>query len=89
MDLSRVTQSHVSYVFSKNVILKGLLEQGTISRADFDRYDQMLYDRYHIDSSLQIPRPIVPDIATDVEGAFQENSEHRVSYVSLTSIAKK
>ena len=46
MDAEQTTQNHVSYIFSKEVILKGLLEQGTISESDFERYDQMLYDRY-------------------------------------------
>ena len=45
MDAGQTTQNHVSYIFSKEVILKGLLEQGTISESDFERYDQMLYDR--------------------------------------------
>ena len=44
MDAEKVTKNHVSYIYSKEIILKNLLQQGIISNQDFDRYDQMLYD---------------------------------------------
>lgn len=59
---SKTTQNYVSYIYSKEVILKSLLEKGIIGDDAFSRYDQILYDRYHIDASLGVPRPIVKEI---------------------------
>ena len=59
LDASKTTQNYVSYIYSKEVILKSLLEKGIIGDDAFSRYDQILYDRYHINASLGVPRPIV------------------------------
>ena len=92
MDANQTTKNHVSYIFSKEVILKGLLEQGAISESDFERYDQLLYDRYHISAALGLPRPIAS------EGRYEETGENTLlistkpvkwDYISLTSIAKE
>ena len=92
MDAGQTTQNHVSYIFSKEVILKGLLEQGTISESDFERYDQMLYDRYHISASLGIPRPIVgerPDESSEKQMPTVGTKPAKLDYISLTAIAKE
>ena len=80
MDAEKVTKNHVSYIYSKEIILKNLLQQGIISNQDFDRYDQMLYDRYHMDSSLGISRPIISSQSAELPDADQ--------YLSLTDEAR-
>ncbi|WP_353889177.1 SHOCT domain-containing protein, partial [Bacteroides acidifaciens] len=40
----------VSNFFSKEVILKNLLQEGLISDLEYERYDQLLYDRYQMDA---------------------------------------
>lgn len=85
MDQKATTKNQVSYVFSREVILKELLENGIITEADYQRYDQILYDRYHIDGQLKLARPVVKDVVP-------ENSQTvvgKAEYVSLTSIARE
>ena len=84
MDAEKVTKNHVSYIYSKEIILKNLLQQGIISNQDFDRYDQMLYDRYHMDSSLGISRPIISSQSTELPDADQSD----FTYLSLTDEAR-
>ena len=60
MSNERRTKNQVSYIFSKEVILKDLLQQGAISDLEFARYDEMLYDRYQLDAKTGIPRPASP-----------------------------
>ena len=84
MDAEKVTKNHVSYIYSKEIILKNLLQQGIISNQDFDRYDQMLYDRYHMDSSLGISRPIISSQSAELPDADQSD----FTYVSLTDEAR-
>ncbi len=67
MDVEKSTRKHVSYVFSREVILKDLLQQGIISQTEFERYDQLLYDRYHLDEGLVVPRPIISAPIPNVE----------------------
>ena len=61
------TKNQVSYIFSKEVILKDLLQQGVISDLEFARYDEMLYDRYQLDAETGIPRPASPSISEQPE----------------------
>lgn len=84
MDAEKVTKNHVSYIYSKEIILKNLLQQGIISSQDFDRYDQMLYDRYHMDSSLGISRPIISSQSAELPDADQSD----FTYLSLTDEAR-
>ena len=84
MDAEKVTKNHVSYIYSKEIILKNLLQQGIISNQDFDRYDQMLYDRYHMDSSLGISRPIISSQSAELPDADQSD----FTYLSLTDEAR-
>jgi len=84
MDAEKVTKNHVSYIYSKEIILKKLLQQGIISNQDFDRYDQMLYDRYHMDSSLGISRPIISSQSAELPDADQSD----FTYLSLTDEAR-
>ena len=84
MDAEKVTKNHVSYIYSKEIILKNLLQQGIISNQDFDRYDQMLYDRYHMDSSLGISRPIISSQSAVLPDADQSD----FTYLSLTDEAR-
>ena len=84
MDAEKVTKNHVSYIYSKEIILKNLLQQGIISNQDFDRYDQMLYDRYHMDSSLGISRPIISSQSAELPDAEQSD----FTYLSLTDEAR-
>lgn len=92
MATQKVTQNHVSYVFSKEIILKSLLEKGIISDSDFDRYDQMLYDRYHMDTDLGLPRPVVQN---NFDETLQDRSAANlarftdIDYISLTTVAKE
>ena len=85
MDQEATTKNQVSYVFSREVILKELLENGIITEAEYQRYDQILYDRYHIDGQLKLARPVAKDVVP-------ENSQTvvgKAEYVSLTSIARE
>ena len=84
MDAEKMTKNHVSYIYSKEIILKNLLQQGIISNQDFDRYDQMLYDRYHMDSSLGISRPIISSQSAELPDADQSD----FTYLSLTDEAR-
>ena len=84
MDEEKVTKNHVSYIYSKEIILKNLLQQGIISNQDFERYDQMLYDRYHMDSSLGISRPIISSQSAELPDADQSD----FTYLSLTDEAR-
>lgn len=84
MDAEKVTKNHVSYIYSKEIILKNLLQQGIISNQDFDRYDQMLYDRYHMDSCLGISRPIISSQLAELPDADQSD----FTYLSLTDEAR-
>ena len=84
MDAEKVTKNHVSYIYSKEIILKNLWQQGIISNQDFDRYDQMLYDRYHMDSSLGISRPIISSQSAELPDADQSD----FTYLSLTDEAR-
>ena len=84
MDAEKVTKNHVSYIYSKEMILKNLLQQGIISNQDFERYDQMLYDRYHMDSSLGISRPIISSQSAELPDADQSD----FIYLSLTDEAR-
>lgn len=84
MDAEKVTKNHVSYIYSKEIILKNLLQQGIISNQDFDRYDQMLYDRYHMDSSLGISRPIISSQSAELPDADQSD----FTYLFLTDEAR-
>ena len=71
---------------SKEVILKSLLEKGIITDDAFSRYDQILYDRYHIDASLGVPRPIIKDIPKiDAPTTCFQNG----TYLSLTALARE
>lgn len=83
---SKKTQNYVSYIYSKEVILKSLLEKGIIGDDAFSRYDQILYDRYHIDASLGVPRPIVKEIPKmDAPTTRFQND----TYLSLTALARE
>lgn len=86
MDAEQKTKNQVSYVFSKEVILKNLLEEGLISDLEFERYDQMLYDRYQMDATTGIPRP---NSLTIPDGTEQLHTDMPVDYISLTAEAKK
>lgn len=80
------TKNQVSYIFSKEVILKDLLHQGVISDLEFARYDEMLYDRYQLDAETGIPRPASPSISEQPEQPFVGKE---TIYMSLTAEAKK
>ncbi len=80
------TKNQVSYIFSKEVILRDLLQQGIISDLEFARYDEMLYDRYHLNTDMGIPRPAVPLVSDQPQPPF---SSKEVVYMSLTAEAKK
>ena len=84
MDTEKMTKNHVSYIYSKEIILKKLLQQGIISNQDFERYDQMLYDRYHIDSSLGTPRPMISNQSSELPVVDQSD----FTYLSLTDEAR-
>lgn len=84
MNNGNKTKNHVSYLFSKEVILKDLLEKGVITQIDYDRYDQLLFDRYNISENMKVIRPVIGD-QCQASNEFNENSE---KYVSLTTIAR-
>ena len=50
MSAEEMAKNQVSYIFSKEVILKNLLQEGLISDLEYERYDQLLYDRYQMDA---------------------------------------
>lgn len=85
MDQETTTKNQVSYVFSRDVILKELLENGVITEWDYQRYDQILYDRYHIDGQLKLVRPVVKEVVPENVQAVVGKAD----YVSLTSIARE
>lgn len=85
MSDERRTKNQVSYIFSKEVILKDLLQQGVISDLEFARYDEMLYDRYQLDAETGIPRPASPSISEQPE----QPCTGKETYMSLTAEAKK
>ena len=87
MDVEKSTRNHVSYVFSKEVILKDLLQQGIISQEEFERYDQLLYDRYHLEENLSVPRPIVS--ASMPNAGIAGKLDSLAEYISLTEEARK
>lgn len=80
------TKNQVSYVFSKEVILKELLQQGTISDLEFERYDEMLYNRYQLDGDMGIPRPASLAVPNQLESPHASEEE---ICISLTAEAKK
>jgi len=86
MNAGQKARNQVSYVFSKDVILKNLLQEGLISDLEFERYDQMLYDRYQMDATTGIPRPNSLVISDETEQLYAETP---VDYISLTAEAKK
>lgn len=86
IDEEQQAKNQVSYVFSREVILKDLRRQGIISDFEFERYDQMLYDRYQLDSSMGIPRPT---IVMREDEANQPAVDGQADYISLTAEAKK
>lgn len=85
MSDERRTKNQISYIFSKEVILKDLLQQGVISDSEFARYDEMLYDRYQLDAETGIPRSVSPSIS-EPEQPF---AGKETIYISLTAEAKK
>lgn len=86
MDEERKARNHVSYVFSKEVILKDLLQEGLITDSEFERYDQLLYDRYQMSTDMGIPRPNCPIASGEPE---QTHTDTLTDYISLTTEAKK
>lgn len=90
MDTASTTKDHVSYVYSKEVILKRLLENGQITGTEFERYDRLLYDRYHIDARLGVPRPIAdtPDQSDGAVTTVNSTSEWE-TYASLTEAVRE
>ena len=52
MSVEEMVKNQVSYIFSKEVILKNLLQEGLISDLEYERYDQLLYDRYQMDAEI-------------------------------------
>lgn len=74
MDTEQKTRNHVSYVFSKEMILKKLLREGIISDSEFEWYDQMLYDRYQMDASTGCPRPVSLSAVQDNEKKYKMKS---------------
>lgn len=85
MDMEQRARNQVSYVFSKEVILKKLLQEGVISDLEFKRYNQLLYDRYQMDASTGIPRPIS---LINPETQDQSLSDVSTEYLSLTAEAR-
>ena len=87
MDAEQKTRNHVSYIFSKETILKELLRDGIISDSEFERYDQMLYDRYQMDASTGCPRPV--SLPATQNSTVQLQNSTFADYISLTVAAKK
>lgn len=86
MEPEQKARNQVSYVFSKEVILEKLLREGVISDSEYNRYDQLLYDRYQMDASTGIPRPNCSAVS---EAPGQVCAITPVDYISLTAEAKK
>jgi len=86
MAAEQKVRNQVSYVFSKEVILKKLIQQGIISNLEFERYDQMLYDRYQMDAGTGIPRPESLPTSEQSESSYINTL---TDYISLTAEAKK
>lgn len=87
MDAEQKTRNQVSYVFSKEMILKKLLQEGIISDLEFERYDQMLYDRYQMDASTGCPRPM--NWSATQNSTVSQQDGIVADYISLTAAAKK
>lgn len=87
MDTASTTKDHVSYVYSREVILKRLLETEQITRTEFERYNRLLYDRYHIDGQLGVPRPIADQ--SDSITTPNEKTGGYQAYASLTEAARE
>lgn len=86
MDAEQKARNQVSYVFSKEVILKNLLREGLISDVEFERYDQLLYNRYQINATAGI---LCPNNSV-VSEIFEESpTDSQISYISLTAEARK
>lgn len=86
MSAEEMAKNQVSYIFSKEVILKSLLQEGLISDLEYERYDQLLYDRYQIDSATEIPQPNSLGAMGELEQSYVDVP---VDYISLTAQAKK
>lgn len=85
MDTEQQSKNQVSYVFSREVILKKLLQEGIISDLEFEHYNQLLYDRYQMDASTGIPRP-VSLITSENQDQLCINTV--IDYISLTVEAR-
>nr|WP_325238577.1 SHOCT domain-containing protein [uncultured Oscillibacter sp.] len=86
MSAEEMAKNQVSYIFSKEVILKNLLQEGLISDLEYERYDQLLYDRYQMDAATGIPRPNSLAVLEEFE---LSHANVPVDYISLTAEAKK
>ena len=86
MSAEEMAKNQVSYIFSKEVILKNLLQEGLISDLEYERYDQLLYDRYQMDAATGIPRPNSLAVLEEFE---LSHANVPVVYISLTAAAKK
>lgn len=86
MSAEEMAKNQVSYIFSKEVILKILLQEGLISDLEYERYDQLLYDRYQMDAATGIPRPNSLAVLEEFE---LSHANVPVDYISLTAEAKK
>ncbi len=86
MSAEEMVKNQVSYIFSKEVILKNLLQEGLISDLEYERYDQLLYDRYQMDAATEIPKPNSLLALGEFE---QSHADVPVDYISLTAEAKK
>ena len=86
MSVEEMVKNQVSYIFSKEVILKNLLQEGLISDLEYERYDQLLYDRYQMDAATEIPKPNSLLTLGEFE---QSHADVPVDYISLTAEAKK
>lgn len=87
MDVEKLTKNHVSYIFSKEVILKDLLQRDIISQMEFEQYDQLLYDRYHLEENPIVPRPMISASISNM--SLAEKSFFPFEYISLTEEARK
>ena len=86
MSAEEMAKNQVSYIFSKEVILKNLLQEGLISDLEYERYDQLLYARYQMDAATGIPRPNSLAVLEEFE---LSHANVPVDYISLTAEAKK
>lgn len=85
MNAEEMVKNQVSYIFSKEVILKNLLQEGLISDLEYERYEQLLYDRYQMDAATGIPRPNSLVASKELE---QSHADISADYISLTAEAK-